>query len=168
MAKRKSAAQIERQITKLERTLKMMEDETEPYDTSYGKQQASAAKSSAAKERRQRRKRNPLSVGLPRNKWVNARIRVTSGGKIQATVDENVLGNLLGKSKGKSKNKRKRNPTFSYRAIQRGTGTDASFGTLEASSEAEAKKIIKSILRSRKIQGLASRGAKYTIKMTRK
>jgi len=37
---------------------------------------------------------------------VNARIRVTSGGKIQATVDENILGNLLGK--GKSKNKRKR------------------------------------------------------------
>ncbi len=52
------------------------------------------------------RKRNPLTVGLPRNKWVNARVRVTSGGKIQATVDENVLGNLFGK--GKSKNKRKR------------------------------------------------------------
>lgn len=51
------------------------------------------------------KRKNPLSVGLPRNKWVNARIRVTSGGKIQATVDENILGNLFG---GKSKNKRKR------------------------------------------------------------
>ena len=47
---------------------------------------------------------NPLSVGLPRNKWVNARIRVTSGGKIQATVDENILGNLLGKGGGKKRN----------------------------------------------------------------
>ncbi len=57
-----------------------------------------------------KRARN-LSVGLPRNKWVNARIRVTSGGKIQATVDENILGSLLGKSKNKRKratNKRKR------------------------------------------------------------
>lgn len=53
-----------------------------------------------------KRKRN-MSLGLPRNKWVNARIRVTSGGKIQATVDENVLGNLLGK--GKNKRKRARN-----------------------------------------------------------
>jgi len=54
------------------------------------------------------KRKSNLSVGLPRNKWVNARIRVTSGGKIQATVDENILGNLFGKSKKNPH--RRRNP----------------------------------------------------------
>lgn len=43
---------------------------------------------------KRKRARNALSVGLPRNKWVNAKVMVTSGGKIQAKVDENVLGRL--------------------------------------------------------------------------
>lgn len=45
---------------------------------------------------------NP-SFGLPKNKWVNARVRVTSDGRIQATVSENVLGNLLGRGKKRRK-----------------------------------------------------------------
>lgn len=38
-----------------------------------------------------KRKRN-IEIGLPKNKWINAKIRVTSGGKAQALVSESVLG----------------------------------------------------------------------------
>lgn len=48
------------------------------------------------------RKQNP-SIGLPRNKWVNAKIRVTSAGKIQAAVSEDILGAAFGRKKNKRK-----------------------------------------------------------------
>lgn len=54
---------------------------------------------------RKSKRANP-SFGLPRNKWVNARIRVTSGGKIQAAVSENLLGGLLGRGKRKKRSRR--------------------------------------------------------------
>jgi hypothetical protein len=55
--------------------------------------------------RARKRKRN-ASFGLPRNKWVNARVRITKGGKIQAAVSEDILGRLF---KPKRKNSRRRN-----------------------------------------------------------
>jgi hypothetical protein len=48
----------------------------------------------ADKVRNPKRKRNAsaLALGLPKNKWINAKIRVTSSGKAQAMVSEGLLG----------------------------------------------------------------------------
>lgn len=62
-----------------------------------------------ARRRTKRRANSSLGLGLPRNKWVNARIRVTSGGKIQAAVSEDILGGV-GRLFGGGKRKRRRNP----------------------------------------------------------
>lgn len=51
------------------------------------------------------RKQNP-AVSLPRNKWVNASIRITSDGKIQAKVSSPALSRSI----RKRSNPRKKNP----------------------------------------------------------
>lgn len=68
-----------------------------------------------AVKRNPKRKRN-IEIGLPKNKWINAKIRVTSGGKAQALVSESVLGHakaggsvsLNPKRKRRAAKKRKR------------------------------------------------------------
>lgn len=61
---------------------------------SYGKlstgQQATVRKL-AAKMSNPKRKRN-AELALPKNKWINAKIRVTKDGKVQAAVSQSVFG----------------------------------------------------------------------------
>lgn len=57
-----------------------------------------------AKKKRARKANTNLAT-LPRNKWVTARVRVTSGGKVQARVSRTVL-------KRKRKNPKRRKNLF--------------------------------------------------------
>ena len=55
---------------------------------------------------------------------------------------------------------------FSYKALQKGRGTDASFGMVTAASIADARKEVAEILRDRKRSGLAPSSARYTVVIT--
>ena len=57
-------------------------------------------------------------------------------------------------------------PQFSYKALQKGRGTDASFGVVSAPSAAHARKEVAEILRDRKRSGLVPKSAKYKVEIT--
>ena len=52
---------------------------------------------------------------------------------------------------------------FSYRAVEVGAGTDASFGVVEAASAKKARLAVSQILRARKQSGFAKPRARYTV-----
>jgi hypothetical protein len=54
---------------------------------------------------------------------------------------------------------------FSYSAVQKGSGTDASFGFVDAPTLMKARKQVAGILRDRKLYGNAPRNARYTVKL---
>jgi hypothetical protein len=52
---------------------------------------------------------------------------------------------------------------FSYSAIEKGTGTDASFGVVEAPRAEKARRVVSDILRARKQSGFSKPRARYTV-----
>jgi hypothetical protein len=54
---------------------------------------------------------------------------------------------------------------FSYSAVQKGSGTDASFGFVDAPTLMKARKQVAGILRDRKLYGNAPQNARYTVKL---